>query len=119
MKFGYEAYAWQIASDRYMGRVDHVVSVLSRCGFTGVEPEVCMLGDYVEEPTKLREMLDIYGVDLAAICYVEHWRQDRETDDEVARAARVTDYVSPRTWIHILTHHGCISPTIRVNCEYC
>lgn len=86
MRIGYEAIAWQEASEQYMGRIDHVVGVLSKCGCEGVEPEVCMLGAFAEDPVRLKDLLDSSGVTLAAVCYPEHWRGDGETKEESSRA---------------------------------
>jgi inosose dehydratase len=94
MRFGFEAYTWQVSPDSYVGRVDHIAGVVSECGGEGIELEVCMLGSYAEDPVKLERLLDSRGVSLAAICYVEDWLHDGETADEAARATWVTDYIS-------------------------
>lgn len=93
MRFGFEAYPWQISSDMYVGRIDHVVNLVSECELEGIEPEVCMLGNYAENPSELRGLLDSKNVRLAAICYVEDWLHEGETDDEATRAARVIDCI--------------------------
>lgn len=93
MRFGFEAYPWQMSSDSYIGRIDHVVNLVAECELEGIEPEVCMLGDYAKDPAMLKELLDSKGVCLAAICYVEDWLHEGETDDEAARAAGVIDYI--------------------------
>jgi len=54
MKSGFEAYAWQMSSDSCLGRIDHIINIVSECGGQGIEPEVCMLGDYVEDLVKLK-----------------------------------------------------------------
>ena len=94
MKFGFEAYTWQMSRADYAGQIDHIVDVVSQCGGEGIEPEVCMLGDYAKTPAKLKDLLSSRSVSLAAICYVEDWLHDGETDDESARAASVIDYIS-------------------------
>jgi inosose dehydratase len=94
MRFGFEAYPWQMSSDTYIGRIDHIVNLVSECEGEGIEPEVCMLGDYAEDPAKLKELLDSRGIRLAAICYVEDWLHEGEADDEAARATRLIDYIS-------------------------
>jgi len=81
-------------SDTYIGRIDHVVNLVSECRGEGIETEVCMLGDYAEDPEKLKELLDSRGISLGAICYVEDWLHNGETNDEAARAATVIDYIS-------------------------
>ncbi len=108
MRFGFEAYPWQMASDTYIGRMDHIVSLVSECGGEGIEPEACMLGDYADAPANLKDLLDRRGICLAAICYVEDWLHEGETDDESARAASLIDYISrfPGTILQLCPRSG-------------
>ena len=45
MKFGFQAYTWQMSRSHHTRRMDHIVNLVSHCGGEGIEPEVCMLGD--------------------------------------------------------------------------
>lgn len=94
MRFGFEAYPWQMASSDYIGHLDHVIRIASECGIPGIETEICMLGSYADAPSLLRADLDARGLHLAAICYVEDWRGAEETRDEAGRADWVIDYLN-------------------------
>lgn len=108
IRFGYEAISWQEASSAYVGRIDHILPVLSACGFAGVEPETCMLGSFLRDPEGLKGLLEENAVSLAAICYPEHWRGDGETDEEKARAREVVALLSqlPGTLLQLCPRSG-------------
>ncbi len=92
MNFGFTTYTWQVSSTHRS--LDHILDVVADCGGQGIESEVCTLGGYAGDPDKLKDLLTSRGVALAAVCYVEDWRHDSETDDESARAQHVIDYLS-------------------------
>ena len=108
MRFGFEAYSWQTAANHYIGRLDHVIDVVSECRITGIEAEVCMLGPYAGEPTMLRAALDSRGMSLASVCYVEDWHGRGESDGEAARADWVIDYLDhfPGTLLQLCPRSG-------------
>ena len=46
IKYGSQTYPWQMNADqKFHGQVPHMVDVLLKAGFTGIEAEICMLGE--------------------------------------------------------------------------
>lgn len=79
--FGCQTYPWQMSYDKYAGRMDHMLDVVRRSGMTGVEAEVCMMGDYYD-PAKFQAELDKNGLSLAALTYTAYWPNGQESDEE-------------------------------------
>lgn len=92
IRFACQTYSWQMSLATYRGRLDHMIGVAARAGFTGLEAEIVMLGeDWTAEA--LRDVLDRHGIALAALCLVCDWREEAETDEERHLAERVIDAV--------------------------
>jgi inosose dehydratase len=70
---------------KYRGRIDHISTVVAEAGFSGLEPEVVMLGDFATAE-RLREALKPSGLQLAALTLVEDWAEEHETPAERASA---------------------------------
>jgi len=75
--------------EKYSQRLDHIINVVADAGFKGIEPEVCMLGPYLDDPAKLAADLDENGLELGALCLVCDWLSSRETKEETAEADRI------------------------------
>ena len=103
-----QTYTWQMSGD-YVGRLDHILSLLGGTGFAGVEPETQFLGK-LADPGAMRAALDEAGVELAALCLVEDWIGDEETPDERARADECEEFLAhfPGTLLNL-----CQMPTSR------
>jgi inosose dehydratase len=96
MRFGCQTYTWQMSFEKYRGRIEHIVSVVRAAGLDGLEPELCMLGDFAADPARLRDCLQAHGVTLGAVAMVCDWLEPRETAAEKALAdstiAMLRDY---------------------------
>lgn len=86
IQVGCQTYTWQM-SGRYDGRLDHILGVAARAGFTGVEPETRFLGR-LADPARLADALAATGRALPAVALVETWTGEQETADEHERADR-------------------------------
>jgi len=96
MRFGCQTYTWQMSIDKYRGKLESIASTVKAAGMEGLEPELCMLGDFAANPAGMRECLMKHGVELGALCLVCDWRGSKETPDELAKAdsaiAMLKDY---------------------------
>jgi inosose dehydratase len=92
IRFGCQTYSWQMGGEAQRGRIDHIAQIAARAGFTGLEPEVIMLGAFAEAD-RLAAVLAETGLELAAIAFVADWREPRETDDERREADRAIELV--------------------------
>lgn len=93
IRFGFQTYTWQMSYEAYRDRLDHILDVVARSGGAGVEPEVCMLGRYTDDPAALQEALNHRNLKLGALCLALPWRHAAETEEERAEADRVIRYM--------------------------
>ncbi|MBB6670692.1 sugar phosphate isomerase/epimerase family protein [Cohnella nanjingensis] len=93
VRYGFQTYTWQMSYEKYRNRPNHILDTVRRAGGVGVEPEVCMLGTYTNEPEAFQEALASRELQLAALCLALDWKHDRETDEERAEADRVIRYM--------------------------
>ena len=80
--YGSQTYPWQMRVEKYAGQVPHMVEVLKKAGFTGMEAEIVMLGEYYHDWQALKELLDREGIAFAALAVHEDWLHEKETDQE-------------------------------------
>lgn len=93
LRWACQTYTWQMDLPRYRGRIDHIARVAAAAGYTGLEPEVLMLGEDWTTETLLAPLRQ-HGLALAALCLVEDWQHERETAEEAARADRAISAVA-------------------------
>ncbi|MFT7486684.1 MAG: inosose dehydratase [Candidatus Paceibacteria bacterium] len=105
-----QTYTWQM-SGGYVGKLDHILSLLGKTGFRGVEPETQYLGR-LSDPAALRSSLEDNNLQLAALCLVEDWLAPEESGGERARADECLDLLAhfPGTLLNL-----CQMPTTRPN----
>ena len=94
IKLGCETYTWQMPGEQYKGKLDHIMEVCAKAGFTGIEPETSFI-QHLSDPVLMKETLDKYNMELAVIAYVEDWLHPTETEAERAHADQ---------WIEFLGH---------------
>ncbi len=92
IKIACETYTWQMPGESYKGKLDHIMGVAQRAGFTGIEPETSFFGD-LADPVKMKEALDKHNLELTALCHVEDWRNPKETEGERANAEQWMDFL--------------------------
>ncbi|MBP1963110.1 TIM barrel protein [Paenibacillus aceris] len=93
IRYGFQTYTWQMSYAKYGNRLDHILDVIAQAGAAGVEPEVCMLGPYTQEPAALQEALARRNLRLSALCLALDWRGPEETEAERIEADRVIQYL--------------------------
>jgi len=94
IRFGCQTYTWQMSFDKYRGKMEHIVAAVKAAGMAGVEPELCMLGDFGSEPERLRSCLESHGIGLGALCLVCDWHAEREEPEEFDQANTVIEMLS-------------------------
>lgn len=93
IRFGCQTYTWQMSYDIYKNRLTSILDTIERSAFNGVEAEVCMLGEYYNEPERLKDALEQRKLKLAALTLAELWQAPKETIDEKERADRLIAYL--------------------------
>ncbi|MEP7258588.1 MAG: sugar phosphate isomerase/epimerase family protein [Flavitalea sp.] len=94
IKLACETYTWQMPGEQYKGKLEHIMEVSSRAGYTGIEPDSSFL-HHLSDASLMKAALQQYKLDLAVFCYVEDWRHPKETLEERKRAD---------TWISFMEH---------------
>ena len=94
IKIGCETYTWQMPGEQYKGKLEHIMEVTSRAGFTGIEPDTSFL-HHLSDPALMQEALQQYGLELAVLCLALDWRNPQETEEERQQADQ---------WIKFLQH---------------
>ena len=88
-RFGAECYTWFMngSGRTHAGKLEHMIEVTARAGFTGIEPIHGWMGE-LADPVKLRDCLQKNGVELAAIALALPWNGSEETEQERVEADR-------------------------------
>ena len=110
IQYGCQTYPWQMNVSQYAAQVPHMVDMLVTSGFTGMEAEIVMLGEYYRDWGKLKALLDERGVQLAAIAFHEEWLHMRETDGEFERADECIEFLSHFPTAKLMLGHVAVLP---------
>lgn len=94
IKYGSQTYPWQMNIKKFAGQVPHIVESLASSGFTGIEAEIVMLGDYYKDWKAFKEILDKHQITFAALAIHEDWIHYGETEEEKARMEESIEFVS-------------------------
>jgi inosose dehydratase len=83
MKFGAEAYTWFMKESgaAHANRLDHMIQISAKAGFTGIEPIYSWMGD-LSSADCLADSLQAAGIELAAIAFGQSWNALEETEEE-------------------------------------
>lgn len=105
IQFGCQTYTWQMSYEKYKDSLADIMDVVRDSGMTGVEAEVCMLGDFYNDPGLLREELARRQLMLAALTLALPWRSARESKEETEEADKLIAFLRhfPQTLI-VMVH---------------
>lgn len=93
IKIACETYTWQMPGESYKGKLDHIMGIAQKAGFTGIEPETSFFGT-LSDPVMMKETLDKHQLELVALVHVEDWRHPKETEEERANADQWMAYLA-------------------------
>ena len=93
IKLACETYPWQMPGEQYKGKLDHIMGIANKAGFSGIEPETSFFGD-LSDHVKMKETLEKHNLELAALCHVEDWLNPNETEEEKEHADKWIDFLS-------------------------
>ena len=82
-RFGSEVYTWFMNNNgkTHEGRLGHMIEVIAKAGFTGIQPIHFWMGD-LSDPERLEEKLKQEGIELCAIALALDWNGAKETEKE-------------------------------------
>jgi inosose dehydratase len=67
--------------ETHKGRLGHMIEVIAKAGFTGIQPIFTWMGDLVD-PGLLAAKLQENGIELAALALAQEWNGKEETAEE-------------------------------------
>ncbi|KQS24809.1 sugar phosphate isomerase/epimerase [Dyadobacter sp. Leaf189] len=82
-RFGSEVYTWFMSGNgkTYEGRLGHMIEVISKAGFSGIQPIFTWMGELVD-PDLLEAKLREQNIELAALALALDWNEAEETERE-------------------------------------
>ena len=82
-RFGSEVYTWFMNNDgkTHAGRLGHMIEVIAKAGFTGIQPIHFWMGD-LSDADRLEAKLKEQGIELAAIALALDWNGTEENEKE-------------------------------------
>ncbi|MFC4872326.1 sugar phosphate isomerase/epimerase family protein [Negadavirga shengliensis] len=82
-RFGAEVYTWFMSNngETYKGQLGHMIEVISKAGFTGIQPIFTWMGP-LSDPQLLADKLHEQQIDLAAVALALDWNGTEETAEE-------------------------------------
>ena len=82
-RFGSEVYTWFMSGNgqTHQGRLRHMIEVIAKAGFSGIQPIFTWMGDLVG-PGLLEEKLKEQKIELAALALALDWNEAEETERE-------------------------------------
>ena len=95
IQFGSEVYTWFMKENgrAHANRLDHMIDVIARAGFAGVQPIFSWMGD-LSDPRRLADSLAAHGgLNLSAISFVLDWNLEGETEEELREAESVMNFL--------------------------
>ena len=82
-RFGAEVYTWYMSNngETYAGQLGHMIEVIAKAGFTGIQPIFSWMGD-LSDPERLADKLKEQKIELSAVALALDWNGKEETEDE-------------------------------------
>lgn len=107
IQYGCQTYPWKMKIEKFAGDMPHIVATTAAAGFTGLEAEICMLGDYFDRPDDFAALLAQNGVRFAALVLHQPWEHPEETEDERLLTEKAIAFVRrfPRAKL-MVSHHA-------------
>ena len=87
-----------------------MVEVLKKAGFTGMEAEIVMLGDYYHDWARLKDLLDREGIVLAALAVHENWLFEEETEAERRNLDEAIEFLTHFPAAKLMLAHVAADP---------
>lgn len=105
LRFGCQTYPWKMGG--HSGEVLRMLETAEKAGFQSLEAEIEMLGTYFEEPEALKELLERYQMEFAALVLHQDWTGLGQTEDEKALGKKAIAFVKHFPFAKImLSHHA-------------
>lgn len=94
-----------MSGEKYIGKIPHILNIVSKANFAAIEPEIYMLGHFFDNPALLDEELEYTGIKLSAICLSCDWKFPEETESERLLADKAKDFLKNFPGTQLVTSH--------------
>ncbi|MFC0273383.1 sugar phosphate isomerase/epimerase family protein [Metabacillus herbersteinensis] len=91
--FGCHGSTWELDYDKETDYLGHIISVVEKAGFKGIDVQVSLLGRFKNAPELLKEELAKRGLELAALTLPFSWSNHQETEEERKLADYFMEYL--------------------------
>jgi inosose dehydratase len=108
--YGCQTYPWQMNENKFRGKIPHILQVLSDAGFSGIECEIVMMGDYYKTWGKFSDVLEEYKIKFAALAIHEPWLLPSETEEERYNTDKAIEFLSHFPAAKLLIGHVAVDP---------
>jgi inosose dehydratase len=103
INFGCQLYTWQMVGEKYIGKISHILNIVSKANFKAIEPEIYMLGHFYDNPALLEKELEKTGIKLSSISLSCDWKFSEETELERLRADVAIGFLKKFNGAQLLT----------------
>lgn len=94
IKLGCHCSTWELDYDKEIDYFDEILDQISDAGFEGIDIQVAMLGDYVNNPDSLKEELKKRNINVGSFTVPFDWHDEKENKEEFERANKYIDFAT-------------------------
>lgn len=106
-KYGCVTFTWSMSGDKYVGKCDHMCQIIKQAGFSAIETQANIMGQYWTDRSLMIDLLQEYDLQLSALAFGNAYHSPTLTDEERAATEHIFDYIEgfpePRL---SLSHHS-------------
>lgn len=103
--YGCQSYPWKMSQGKYAGALAHMVRTAKRAGFAGLEIELDMLGDWLDDAAGARRIFDENDLTLTALVFHQSCRAPQQSAEEQALLTRVLDFLALFPGARLMVSH--------------
>ena len=105
--YGSQLYTWQMSGEKYLGELPHMLDIVSKAGFAGVEPDVpIMMGPYFDSTSRTKELLEKESLKLGALCIPGDWQGTEENKKERWLSDKTLEFLKEFPGTHLMLSHN-------------
>ena len=107
IQYGSQLYTWQMSGEKYLGKMPHMLDIIRKAGFRGIEPDVpIMMGKYYESTNRTKELLEQESLELGALCIPGDWRNPKENEKERWLSDKTLEFLQDFPNSHLMLSHN-------------
>lgn len=103
--YGCQSYTWKMAGDKYVGKFAHIAEIAAKAGYDGIEVELGMMGDCLDDPKGCRKAIDDNGITLTALTFHQSCKAPHLDAEESALLEKTLDFLSYFPGARLIASH--------------